>query len=109
MLFGRAKKRTTKWIPVRPKNYRRIALYAIGVASSPVVLVNGRLITDFSEAGPLTQRKIRGYGDLIIFLGDSSILGFHDHPDEMWVTETHAAVADYCASQGWLNVQGPAS
>ncbi|HEU6450557.1 MAG TPA: hypothetical protein VFT57_03995 [Gemmatimonadaceae bacterium] len=109
MLFGSAKKRRTAWIPVRPKNYRRIALYAIGVAGSPVVLVNGRPVTDFSEAGPLTQRKIRGYRDFEIRDGDSPILGFHDHPDEMWVTETHAAVAHHCASQGWLKIQGAAS
>jgi hypothetical protein len=94
---------------VRPKNYRRIALDAIGLASNPVVLVNGRLTTDFSEAGPLTQRKIRGYRDFEIRDGDSPILGFHDHPDEMWVSEAHAAVAQHCASQGWLKIQGPAS
>jgi len=105
MIFAR----TGKLIPVLPKNYRRIALYAISVAVRPVVLVNGRPVDDFSAAGPLTQKKIRSYRDFEIRDGASPILGFHDHPNEMWVSETHAPVVDYCASQGWLKAQGPAS
>src|SRR6266487_272509 len=46
-----------KWIPVRPKNYRRIALYAIQHAGNPVVLMNGRQINDFSESGTAQSRS----------------------------------------------------
>jgi len=92
-------------IPVMPKNYRRIALYAIGVAESPVVLVNRRRVEDFSEQGPLTQKKIRSYRDFEIRDGTSPILGFHDHPNEMWVSSAYESVARHCASQGWLKIQ----
>jgi hypothetical protein len=36
-----------KLIPVLPKNYRRIALYAIESAGRPVVLVNRKQVEDF--------------------------------------------------------------
>ena len=36
-------------IPVRPKNYRSIALHAISVARDPVVLVDRKRTTDLSE------------------------------------------------------------
>jgi len=96
-----------KAILVLPTNYRRIALYAISVAADPVVYVNRKRVEDFSEAGPLTQKKIRPLRDFEIRDGKSPILGFHDHPNEMWVSEAYAAVAEYCASQGWLKIRHP--
>lgn len=98
-----------QWIPVLPKNYRRIALYAIEQAESPVVLVDGKRTDDFSELGPLTQKKIRNCRDFEIHDGNASILGFHDHPREMWITEDYATLAMHCQAQGWLKIQGSAS
>jgi hypothetical protein len=98
-----------KLIPVLPKNYRRIALYAIGLASAPVVLVNRKPVHDFSESGPLTQDRIRKLTDFEVRDGGNAILGFHDHPNEMWVAENFAHVAEHCELQGWLKVQGRAS
>jgi len=66
-------------------------------------------VDDFSEAGPLTQKKIRSYRDFEIRDGELPILGFHDHPNQMWVCEAHAPVAHHCAGQGWLKIRGPAS
>ncbi len=109
--FGRRKAARTreKWIPVRPKNYRRIAIYAIEKAANPVVLMNGRRVNDFSESGPLTQKGIRPCQDFEIRDGAVPILGFHDHPDEMWIVESRRQLADHCAAQGWLKIQSRAS
>ena len=98
-----------RWIAVRPKNYRRIAPHAISIASQPVVLMDRKPVTDFSERGPLTQSGIRRCTDFEIRNSAEPILGFHDHPDEMWVTVSYAKVAEYCAEQGWLQVQSNAS
>lgn len=98
-----------KLIPVLPKNYRSIALYAIQRAAEPVVLMNRKRVEDFSELGPLTQRGIRSCGNFEILDGTSPVLGFHDHPREMWVTASHASVAEHCATQGWLTIQANAS
>ena len=98
-----------KWIPVRPKNYRRIALYAIQHAGNPVVLMNGRQINDFSESGPLTQKGIHSCQDFEIRDGEVPILGFHDHPDQMWIVDSRRQLADHCVAQGWLKIQGRAS
>lgn len=92
-------------IPVLPKNYRKIALCAIERAESPVVLVDGICTNDFSEAGPLTQRKIRSCKDFEIRDGESPILGFHDHPNEMWITGGYAVLAMYCQARGWLKIE----
>jgi hypothetical protein len=109
-LFGATRNRAhEKCIPVLPKNYRRIALYAISIAIEPIVLINRRTVTDFSESGPLTQKKLRGVIDFEVRDGSKPILGFHDHPDEMWITESYAHFAEHCSQQGWLKVQGPAS
>jgi len=98
-----------KLIPVLPKNYRSIALYAIQRAAEPVVLVNRKRVGDFSELGPLTQHGIGSCRNFEILDGTSPILGFHDHPREMWVTQSHVSVAEHCASQGWLIIQASAS
>jgi hypothetical protein len=94
-----------KWIPVLPKNYRCIALHAISVANQPVVLMDHKPIVDFSEQGPLTQCGIRTCRDFEIRNGAEPILGFHDHPNEMWVTVPYAFVAEHCARQGWLKME----
>ena len=94
-----------KWIPFLPKNYRRIALHAISVATQPVVLMDRKLILDFSEQGPLTQNGIRSCTNFEIRNGAEPILGFHDNPNEMWVTEPYAFVAEYCANEGWLKIE----
>jgi len=99
----------TRWIPVLPKNYRRIALYALEAAENPVLLVNRKIETDFSETGPLTQKRIRGFRDLEIRDGSIPVLGFHDHPNEMWITDQYASLARHCEEMGWLKIQGPAS
>ncbi|MES2820880.1 MAG: hypothetical protein V4812_18050 [Pseudomonadota bacterium] len=98
-----------KLIPVRAKNYRSVALYAIQVARTPVVLVNRKPIIDFSEAGPLTQKGIRQMRDFEVRDSEKPILGFHDHPDEMWIAEAQVSVAEHCQQQGWLEIEGPAS
>ncbi len=96
-------------IPVLPKNYRRIALHAIGMAVSPVVLMDGKRIEDFSESGPLTQKGIRPCIDFEVRDGATPMLGFHDHPNEMWVAAGYRALAEHCQNEGWLKIEGPAS
>jgi hypothetical protein len=81
----------------------------VGIAKRPVVFVDRKAISDFSEQGPLTQKKIRGLIDFEIRDGKSPILGFHDHPNEMWVAEAYAHVAEHCEAAGWLEIQGVAS
>jgi hypothetical protein len=98
-----------KALPVRPKNYRQIALYAVSRAVNPVVFMNRKRVEDFSETGPVTQKGIRECRDFEILDGGASILGFHDHPDEMWVAESYVAIAEHCAAQGWMKIQGPAT
>jgi hypothetical protein len=98
-----------KLIPVLPKNYRNIVLYAIQTAAEPVVLLNHRRVEDFSELGQLTQKGISRCNDLEVRDGTKPILGFHDHPREMWITSSHNSLAEHCASQGWLSIQGSAS
>ncbi len=99
----------SKLIPVRPKNYRSVAMYAIQAARTPVVFVNRKPITDFSEAGPLTQNGIRQMRDFEVRDVDKPIFGFHDHPDEMWVAEAQASIAEHCQAQGWLEIEGRVS
>lgn len=91
-------------ISVLPKNLRPIALYAVSVAAQAVVLMDGKRVTDFSERGPLTRRSMRSCINFEIHDGDKPILGFHDHPNEMWISQAYSAVADHCAEQGWLKI-----
>ena len=92
-------------IAVLPKNYRAITLRAIEAAQRPVVLMNSKAITDFSENGPITQKGIAACRDFEIRDGSIPILGFHDHPREMWVSKKYEAVAQDCAEAGWLKVE----
>lgn len=103
------KKGAFKLIPVLPKNYRSICLRAIEIASEPMVLMDKKVVTDYSDQGNLTQQGIRVCINFEIRDGEVGILGFHDHPNEMWVNEGYQDFANYCEQQGWLKIEGPAS
>lgn len=92
-------------IAVLPKNYRAIALCAIRAAQSPVVLMDRKTVADYSEQGPITQRGIAACRNFEIRDGSASVLGFHDHPREMWVAKEYESVAQKCAAAGWLTVE----
>jgi hypothetical protein len=93
-------------IPVLPKNYRRIALFAIEASAIPVVLMDRHQIDDFSESGRLTQKGIRACRNFEIRDGSTPILGFHDHPNQMCVAAGYRPLAEHCAAEGWLRIQG---
>lgn len=95
-----------KLIAVLPKNYRNIALHAVSVSVAPMVLMDRQVVADLSERGPLTQDGIRRCVNFEVRDGSTPILGFHDHPNEMWVSAAYSHVAEHCASEGWLKVQG---
>jgi hypothetical protein len=57
----------------------------------------------------VTQKGIRRCRNFEVRDGAVPILGFHDHPNEMWVAEDYRALAEHCAAAGWLKLQGPAS
>jgi hypothetical protein len=107
-MFWKRKERF-KLIPVLPKSYRSICLRAIEIAVDPIVLMDKCVVTDFSEQGRLTQKGIRDCINFEIRDGNVGILGFHDHPNEMWVNENYQEFAKYCEHQGWLRVEGLAS
>ena len=96
-------------LPVRPQNCRRIALAGIALASDPVVLMNHERITDYSTDGPLTQKGIRACLDFEVRDGAAPIVGFHDHPDEMWIAAEYRHFADQCDREGRLKMEGGAS
>lgn len=102
--------RISKLVPVLPKKInRRIALYAASVAQDPVILMDRVKVEDPTDRGPVTQRGIRQGRNFEVRDGRVAILGFHDHPREMWVTEDFQELAEYCQQQGWLKIEGPAS
>ena len=67
--------------------------------------MNKRPVSDFSENGPITQKGIAACRDFEIRDGSTPILGFHDHPSEMWISEAYGKVAQDCAEAGWLKVE----
>lgn len=71
--------------------------------------MDSRLVTDFSEQGPLTHRGICECSNFEIKDGKTAILGFHDHPDQMWINENYREFAEECAHKGWLRIEGPAA
>ncbi len=94
-----------RFVAVLPKNYRKIAMYAISVARQPIVIMDGKHVFDFSEQGPLTQRGIAACRNFEILDDRDPILGFHDHPEEMWIAPDWGLVASECATNGWLKIQ----
>jgi hypothetical protein len=94
-----------KAIGVRPKNYREIVLAAIELADQPVVMIDGTTVSDYSRRGPLTQRGIRQAKDLVVREGRKTILGFHDHPDEMFIAESYRGFVNHCEAEGWLKIE----
>lgn len=106
-LFRRSRNDSaTGVIPVLPKCCRRILLRAIELAENPVVLVNGVRVTDFSPTGPLVREKLNTYINLVVRDGVRPVVGYHDHPREMWIDEAYSDFAVYCASQQWLKIEG---
>lgn len=105
MFWSKKRKQIKNLIAVRPKNYRRIVLYAIEKCKEPNVWMDANHVKDFSEDGPLVQSQIGMCIDFLIRDGSEDVLGFHDHPDQMWVTENYRYIAEHCDNEGWLKIQ----
>ena len=71
--------------------------------------MDNKEIDDYSEQGKLTQKGIRSCINFEIKDGNIGIVGFHDHPNEMWISEKYDQFAKQCESNGWLKIEGPAS
>jgi hypothetical protein len=102
------KKQKKKSMPpviwVKPKNYRRIAIYAIENCTNPTVWLDGTQVVDFSENGLLVQKTIRQCRNFLIKDEDTEVLGFHDHPNEMWIAQKYKRIAEYCSEKDWLKI-----
>ena len=93
-------------IAVQPKHYRAIALEAIAAFPGATIWVEKRLCPDLSESGLLTQRGIGGMRDFEIRSENNvPILGFHDHPREMWVDGQFKDLADRLDALGHLRIE----
>ncbi len=101
----RRHKKSEDVIGVTPKKYRKIILHFIKSIESPVVKYNRKVITDFSEQGLLTQQGIRNCRDFEIFSKREKVIGFHDHPNEMWIVNSHLELAQHCEKEGWLKIE----
>lgn len=100
-----ARNNHTKLIRVLPRNYRKVVLYAIGAASHPVVMMDNKMVVDFTENGSLTHKYLLACVHFIIFDDGNPILGFHDDPSEMWISSEYTNLASHCAEQHWLKIQ----
>ena len=103
--FSKKEKHKTELISVLPKNYRSIALYAIENIGSPRVLMDKKMVTDYSDKGDLTQRGIRKCINFEIRDGDEVVLSFHDHPNDMFVSKKYEELAVHCENEGWLKIE----
>jgi hypothetical protein len=93
------------WIAVLPKHYRAIVLEVLASFPDATVWVDEHRYDDFSEAGPLTQRGIAGLRNLEIRTECTPILGFHDHPREMWIGSEFRELAERLHGLGHLKIQ----
>jgi len=84
-------------------------LHAIKIAFDPEVFMDNQVVHDFSDQGQLTQKGIQCCINFEIRDGNIGIVGFHDHPNEMWINENYQEFASYCEQQGWLHIEGEAS
>jgi hypothetical protein len=92
-------------IPVRPKHYRAIVLEVLAAVPDASVWLDGWRCEDLSERGPLTQRGIAGQINFEIRAGGSSIVGFHDHPSEMWIASEFRELAERLHALGHLKIE----
>jgi hypothetical protein len=92
-------------IAVRPKHYRAIVLEVLGAVPNAGVWLDGARCDDLSERGPLTQRRIAGLRNLEIRADGSPILGFHDHPDQMWIVGDFGTLAERLQDLGHLTIE----
>jgi hypothetical protein len=93
------------WIAVLPKHYRAIVLEVLASFPDVTVWVEEHRCDDFSEAGPLTQRGIAGMRNFEIRTQGTPILGFHDHPSEMWIDSEFRALAERLHDLGHLKIE----
>ena len=92
-------------IPVRPKHYRAIVLEVLASFPDVTAWVDTQRCDDFSEAGPLTQRGIAALRDFEIRSAGRSVLGFHDHPREMWIDGAFMDLAERLQTLGHLTIE----
>jgi hypothetical protein len=96
---------TYRLIRVIPGNLRTISVYTIEQISKPEVMLDGELIKDHSERGPLRRKRIADAEDFEIRDGGDPVMGFHGGPAEMWVSDRYVEIVKHCEKHGWLKIK----
>jgi hypothetical protein len=93
-------------IHVLPKHYRAIVLETLAAFPGATVWVETVRCDDLSEDGALVQRTIMRMRNFEIRTADGApILGFHDHPREMWVDAEFRQLAERLRDLGHLKIE----
>jgi hypothetical protein len=93
-------------IAVLPRHYRAIVLEVLAAFPDATVWVEHQRCSDLSEAGPLTQHGIAHMRDFEIRTDSGiPILGFHDHPREMWINADFRTLAERLANVGHVKIE----
>jgi hypothetical protein len=97
---------TMPLIPLLPKHYRAIVLEVLADFPGATVWIGKQRCDDLSETGPLNQRGMARMRDFEIRTGAGTpILGFHDHPREMWMGAEFRQLAQRLSDLGHLKIQ----
>lgn len=62
---------------------------------------------DVNDTNYISQDGMKDLLNFRILNGDDPVMGYHDHPSEMWISEKHRPLALYMEEQKWLTVQFP--
>jgi hypothetical protein len=93
-------------IAVSPKNYQRVVRYIVSQVPGSVIVADGREI-DPNDDAYISQKGLGEIRDFEMRCGSQPVMGFHDHPREMWITERHRSLAELMHAEGSLVIEFP--
>jgi hypothetical protein len=94
---------TYEFIRVNPSDLSSIVVHTINEIRKPVILLEGRTIKDLSV---LDNDKLDALVDFELRDGRRPVMGFHDGPGNMWISNHYVGIANNCRKQGWLTFAG---
>ena len=93
---------TYRLVSIIPGNLRALSLYVIEHIGKPEVMLDGELVKDHTERGPLRRKRIAEAVDFEVRDGVHPVMGFHGGPTLMWVSDRYVEIAQHCEKKGWL-------
>ena len=93
---------TFELIRVKANDLRRTAICVISHLKAPQILLDGKIVRDYSAVGPLQNDNLETIRNFEIRDGDFPVMGFHNGVANTWFCGNYQIALKQCRANGWV-------